>query len=160
MKTKILLITLLLLSVFTFGQRAKQDLKPDNVNAKNKITTPFLQITKLETFDEVKSTTVAVVVGDTSGVQINWQLGNIQQVVMADTAEVTMISPSYPCRLTLFVIHAADTVNRDLFFTVPVVKWVGGTDYTPTNTSGAVDKIEFVFNGTNYYAFFNKDFKN
>lgn len=155
MKTKVLLVIFLIASLAGFSQRAKQHLRPDDVTVKNRVTTTFLTVSKTAVYDDIKTNTVVAVTGDTAAITVNWNLGNIQKLVLNDTVLVTFTTPSLPCKLTLYVQHAANSTNYPIEFT-PTVKWVGGTNYTPTNTSGAIDILEFNFNGTTYYSRFDK----
>jgi hypothetical protein len=158
MKAKLLLIVLSLLVVGTsFGQRKKNILTPDEVNAKIKMETPFLTVTKTAMFDNVVTNTFTAVAGDTVETSINWKLGNLQTVTVVDTVNFTLIDPSYPARLTLILVHDTSSTAFPVYFD-PIILWTGGTDYTGTVSSG-IDKIEFTYDGTNYLGDFTKDHK-
>jgi hypothetical protein len=155
MKAKIFLLVLVLISTVAFSQRQITSPTFNNVQVNNKVTVKNIEVKQSLVFDEVKVTTGGSVVGDTVAATINWKLGNIQKMIIKDTTLVTFISPGYPAELTLYMVHDTGTMVTHVEF-VPTVKWVGGTNFTTTNTSGAIDKIKFDFDGTTYYGTFSK----
>ena len=87
------------------------------------------------------------VVANTTAVAIDWTDGNIQTAAptAAGNPTYTFTAPDGPARLTFIGTNlgAAGSITWPA-----TVKWPGGTE--PTWTSSGVDKIEFVFDGTDY----------
>jgi FtsP/CotA-like multicopper oxidase with cupredoxin domain len=90
---------------------------------------------------------------------ITWSNGNIQKLSAASASGNITVTFSAPPtgsgRLTLFFIQGgtARTVTWPA-----TVKWPGGVAPTLTTTNGGVDKLEFVYDGTNYYGTSNLAF--
>jgi hypothetical protein len=90
-------------------------------------------------------------VGNSStAVTVNWTTGGcIQTVTITGAATFTFTAPPGPSSLVLVLVHEASATSYAL--TWPgAVKWPGGTKVANTNTSGAIDVVTCVYNGTNY----------
>lgn len=167
MKTRIIIFLLSILSVAVFAQKPDAELskKFKNVTVRSTVDTKNLDvrnqavIEKTFVFDGIPYNTVPIVSKDTAEFAIDWTQGNIQRMVLNDTVEIAMTSPGYPADLVLYVQHAANTTSFPVYFNAPTVKWVGGTAFTNTATSGAIDIILLRYNGTYYYGSFQKDYK-
>ena len=85
---------------------------------------------------------------------LDWSAGIVQKLSLASatgTVTLTLTNPVAGARYTLFVVQGAS--SRNVTFS-PAVKWPGGTPPTISTANGAVDKIELVYDGSNYYGTF------
>jgi hypothetical protein len=82
---------------------------------------------------------------------IDWTAGNKQKITTTAACTLTFTPPPGPATLTLLIVHnASATVYA---YTWPAtVKWPGGVKLATTNTSGSVDIVSLVYDGTNFYS--------
>jgi len=92
---------------------------------------------------------------------IDWDNGNFQEIDFQNKASgitVTFVfnNPIAGASYNLKIIQGANLISN---LTFPgTVKWDGGVVYTPTSTDNAVDIISMLYDGTNYYANFGKNY--
>lgn len=107
-------------------------------------------------------TTHAPTYGTAENPTIDWTKGNIQKITSDSTGSATptvaFTAPTGPCCLTLKITHEATTTA--ITYTWPAtVKWQSGVKPTTTNTSGGVDVISFLYDGSAYYGLFGLDMR-
>ena len=99
------------------------------------------------------------VIANSSGTTtINWANGNHQKLTLSSNTILTFTAPPNMSELLLYIVHAANTTEYTITWPA-TVKWKGGVAPTITQTSNAVDIVRLVWNGTNYFANYESDFK-
>ena len=73
--------------------------------------------------------------------------GAYQRVTRTANTTVTLVFPAAPGRFTIQFIHEASATAYTVAFS-PTVKFAAGTPPTFTNTSGAIDLVDFYWDGT------------
>jgi hypothetical protein len=82
---------------------------------------------------------------------IDWTAGNNQKITTTGDCTLTFTPPTGLCHLTLTIIHEASATPYT--YTYPAtVKWADGSKFVTANTTGAVDIVNFYWNGTSYYS--------
>lgn len=91
---------------------------------------------------------------------VNWGNGNFQRLDLSSAAGVvtlTLSSPSTgPSRYTMFIYQGA--IPRELVWPSSV-KWPQGQAPILSTTNGAIDKVELLWDGTNYFGDWNNDYQ-
>ena len=94
----------------------------------------------------------------TNSQNINWDDGNIQTVDFQSAPTGVTFSFSNQKTggtYTIEIIQGANLTN----ITWPTsIKWESGVSLIPTSLDNAIDVVTMVYNGTNYYASFGKNF--
>jgi len=116
----------------------------DALALKSPLSSP--SFTNQVTFDEVVS-------NGNSGASktIDWTAGNKQSITTTGNCTLTFTAPAAPASIQLIITHEASATTYTYSWPA-TVKWPGGVAITNTNTSGAVDIVSFLYDGTNYYA--------
>jgi hypothetical protein len=89
---------------------------------------------------------------------IDWDLRNVFTMVLDDTCEITFLTPTYPCHLTLRIEHDNTATNYPVTFSNPI-RWEDGIPYVPSSSANAIDIISIYFDDTYYYATYGNDYK-
>lgn len=111
--------------------------------------------------NEIKTANYDAITHNTSSgaaATVNWTTSNIQHFDLNESTTLTFTAPDGVCHLTLKFIHAANT-NAYTVAWPATVDWPGDTAPTFTATSGAVDIVSFLYDGSRYYGMFGNDFR-
>ena len=98
-------------------------------------------------------------VGDT-GIDLNLANGLNHKVTLTGDGHLRMINALAGAKYLVRVVQGDGSGHNPTFAgETGVVKWTGGTAPTWTSGSGAVDIVTFYYNGEDFYAVGNTDFK-
>lgn len=78
--------------------------------------------------------------------------GPLQRVTRNGNATYTLIPPAAPGTVILKFVHETGTTTAYTVTYAPAVKNAGGTAFTFTNTSAAIDVVTLYWDGTFFYA--------
>ena len=85
------------------------------------------------------------------GKTIAWSAGNVQKIMTTSNCELTFTAPPGPAELWLIITH--DSTTQTYNYTWPSsVKWPSAVPLATSNTTGAVDVVRFLYDGTRYLA--------
>lgn len=89
------------------------------------------------------------------GTEVDWRTSNHQQITLSSSPTLTFVDPAYATggelpSILFFKVIQDGTGSREITWPSSV-KWAGGTAPTLTTDGSAVDLIQFVFDGSDYY---------
>ena len=92
----------------------------------------------------------------TSATTINWNNGNVQEVVLGANTTFTFTNPNAGATYILVVRQSSGGGNT---ITWPgTVSWSGGASPVMTSTSNRFDVFTFVYDGTKYFGSYTQNF--
>ncbi len=87
---------------------------------------------------------------------IDWHVGNIQRMTLTAATTPTFTNPTGPAFLSIEVVQGG--VGSFTVTWPSTVRWPGGVAPTLSTAVGAVDIVDFRWNGTNYDGSFNLNY--
>jgi len=91
-----------------------------------------------------------------ANIALDWDDGNVQSVVLAQSTTFTFANPLQSGRY-IIVVEQGGAGSYTILWPGAVL-WPGGTPPTLTTTVGKVDIVTFVYAGSNYYGGINLNY--